>query len=560
MAAAALVTWPLPRVFTAQAVGHPIGDMPDHLWGTWWFGHEVLAGRLPLITNLSHFPEALRLWYVDPLGALLVLPLHGLGPIVAWNALLLLQVLASLVAGYALGLRVTASRSAGLVAAAAVGASPYVLGLLHSGLSEYLGLALPALYTLALVGALGRHPAGTRTRVWGAALLLAGCGYQALYYLAFGSLLAACMVPGAGWRERLSPALRIVALGALGAAPQIAVSLLALDGAAAVASSSAPGWQLAELPVTDLLTWVRGGAYYFPDTPARGNPGVIHVNYLGWGVLALAVVGALRVAFRPLAMPLALYGLLAVGPRLCAGKRIITVGGSPVLLPLALLYFPGSPFRMIHQPYRMAAFAIPLLAILAAGGAACLPRWARGLAAAIIVAESLWISPAKWPLATTSLEAPAVYERLNEASAGSDSAGSAGAVLDWPPDATTWNRRYTLWQLHHGRPIPYGVNVFLPEELRADPLVARLLNALEDPRKRATNRDVLHRGDIFVEEATGASALAERGLSWVIVHKAALSDVEWMRSWSLLTQVHGAPVLEDRQTAAWSTHKQGRRR
>ena len=58
-------------------------------------------------------------------------------------------------------------------------------------------------------------------------------------------------------------------------------------------------------------------------------------------------------------------------------------------------------------------------------------------------------------------------------------------VLDWPADATHWNRRYLTWQTQHERPVAVGVNVFMTETLQADPLIGALANQLDDLHQRA---------------------------------------------------------------------------
>jgi len=544
---AALITWPLPASLARAPMGHPYGDMPDHLWGSWWFARTLADGRLPLTTDLSHYPEALSLWYVDPLGALAAAPLQLLGPIVAWNLLMLAQVLFALGAGYALGWSVTRTRAGGLIAAAAVGGSPYLLGLLHSGISEYWGLGWCALFVPALLRTMGLLEG--RSRAWVTGALLAACGLQSFYYFAFGALLALCAVPGAAglvgdWRSRARTSLTVLGVGGALIAPAVALTAYTLAGQdAAISSDSAPGWALAELPATDALTWLMPGDYYFPDTPASGNPGILHVNYLGWILLGLAGFGWWKTpALRATLRPTALYGLMALGPRLALGKRVLMVGGVSVLLPLSLLYFPGSPFRAIHQPYRMAAMLIPLLAIPAAAAAARLPKPAAALAGAVMLAEALLISPASWPLAVGALEPPPVYAALE-----------AGPVLDWPPDASTWNRDYLLWQTEHQRPIPYGVNVFLPTALRETALVDKLLNALEAPDERARNRDVPFEGELFLEVDAEGADLAGLGFRYVVVHKAALSRLEWRRTWSLLVQALGDPITDSSEIAVWPT-------
>lgn len=532
-------TWPLVPELGSTAIGHAYGDMADHYWGTWWVARRLLAGELPLTTDVSHYPETLDLWYVDTVGALLALPFNLFGYPAAWNLLVLTQMLLASFAAYAAGWDATLDRRAALVAAMVGGPSPYALGLVHSGLSEYLGLAPVMLYVAALYRALGLDLRGrppTRAHALAAGLWLGAAGAQALYYLVFGALFAAAAVPGAGWvrRARVGTVVVAVAMGVV--APFAVASLSAIGEGAAVTQANAPGW-VSRLPATDLLTFLRPGPYYFPNTPAAGNPGILHVNYLGWVALGLALAaGRLPTTRAGIA-----WAVLTLGPRLAFAQRIVTVGGTSVLLPLGLLYFPGSPLGWIHQPYRLVAFLMPVLALAAARGALRLPGWARPLAAGAVLLETLLLSPAPWPLATRSVEPPAVYATL-----------APGPILDWPPDGSTWNRDYQVWAVRHGQPIPYGVNVFLGETLRRDALVDQLLRALERVEHRARNRDVPFPGPVLLRPRGSSTRLAELGFRHVVVHKAALSDREWGKTASLLRAAFGEPAVEDFEVAVWT--------
>lgn len=539
LVAVVVATWPLIPSLGSVAVGHAYGDMADHYWGTWWFGRELLSGQLPLRTDVSHFPETLSLWYVDPVGALLALPARFLGFPADWNLLLLLQVTLGALAGYAIGYDASGDKAGGLVSATVVGTSPYVLGLLHSGLTEYLGLALPALYVASLLRTVGADPRGRGPTPRGGvvtAVLLGLAGWEALYYLFFGALFALATVPGAGWRERVRTVAGILVGAALVATPAAVASLGALGAGGAVTATNAPGWA-SLLPATDVMTFFRPGAWYFPDTPADGNPGILHVNYLGWVALLLALVAARgRFGWAGLG-----YGVFALGPRLAFAKQVVTIAGASVLLPFGLLCFPGSPFAWIHQPYRMVAFLIPWLGMAAARGVTRLPSAVRPLLAVAVLLETILVSPAPWPLATRPVTPPAVYASLE-----------AGPVLDWPPDASTWNRDYLVWATSHGQAVPYGVNVFLGEKLRKDPLVDSLLRARDNLEKTAKNRDVPFQGRVLLRPTGTRSGLAELGFAHVVVHKAALSDREWGRTRGLLLGAFGEPVSEDADVAVWT--------
>ena len=169
-----------------------------------------------------------------------------------------------------------------------------------------------------------------------------------------------------------------------------------------------------------------------------------------------------------------------------------------------------------------------------------LPRWVGCLAPLAICLEVALISPAPWPIATTRLDVPTVYEDIRD---------DGAAVLDWPPDATLWNRRYLLWQVEHGLPVASGVNVFLDEQLRQNPLIRQLLLALEDPQRRARNRDV----PAFAPILEGAQAVESESLdsfSHIVVHRPALTRGEWQRANAVLNEHFGEPISADER--AWA--------
>lgn len=541
-----IALFPLPLALAGGdgAIGHSAGDLADHYWGTWWFAQELLSGRWPDRTELVQYPGAVRLWYVDPVGGLLGVLFWPLGFPRAYDAVVAAQALFSAFAAYFIGYSWTRSRGAALCAGAVLGASPYLIGLVHSGLTEYIGLGPPALFTWAALRALALDPGGAapgRRDALVAGLLLTASAFQAFYYAAFCALLLGCAVLGPGWRTRIGVAARIGAVFAITAAPLFLLAWSSLGSPeSAITAENAPGWDYKELPATDLLTFFRWGEHYFPDT-RETNPGILHVNHLGWVGLALAglALAARGGGGRRLAVATGLFALFTLGPRLCVNGQLIEWGSGAVPLPAALLYLPGSPFRFVHHPYRMVALLLPLLAGLAALGAARLPRPARPALAVAILAEALLLSPAPWPLAFTPVQVPAIYDQLPE-----------GPVLDWPPDATTWNRSYEMWQVGHGRPIAYGVNTFLPDDLRANADVQRLLRELRAPDRRARNRDVPFKGALF-RPTTAGERLGDLGFRAVVLHRDALSEGELRDTRAALVALFGPSTLSEGAREAW---------
>jgi len=532
-----LVFWPWP--FTPGALGHSGSDLADHLWGAWWWGGVLLSGQVPLTTTVSHLPAGQPFWYVDPVGAAVALVFRPLGFPAAWNLALFVEVLGAALALYALAWRRFRSVPAAFLAGALGLSSPYLLGLLHSGLSEYLGLFFPVL----ALGA-GLEAAEGRRWAWAiAGLGVALCTLQAFYYGAFACLLLAALTVGPDpWRRarHLWPA---IALGLCLSAPLLWAAGGTLFGVSgAVDAGSAPGWQQVQLPATDLTLFLRPGKHYFPDTPALGNPGILHVHYLGWVALLLAAWGFVRqpglVPHRGAAL---LFLVLALGPAIAWNGRPVMLGELPAPLPLAFLYrVPHSVFALVHHPYRLTGFLVPLLALGAAAAVVRGPRWLPWVALPLALGEHLLLSPAVWPMPVTDARAPAVYQELPE----------PGGVIDWPPDATTWNRRYELWQVQHGRPIPYGVNVFLRDPILRDPLVAALLADLDDPARRVRNRDVPGNAD-FPAPLPGAGRLGEFGLRFLVLHPAALSAREAVATRATLQERLGPAVLRTEGEEVW---------
>ena len=89
---AVVATWPFAVDPTGALLGHPGNDVWNHVWGYWWVAQELQSGRLPLYTNLMHFPDTGRLFFIDTFGAVLTLPLQWIGgPVLAYNSAIFLS-------------------------------------------------------------------------------------------------------------------------------------------------------------------------------------------------------------------------------------------------------------------------------------------------------------------------------------------------------------------------------------------------------------------------------------------------------------------------------------
>ena len=531
----------------SSAIGHAISDLSDHYWGAWWWGSELLAGRLPIRSELTHAPFGAVLWHPDPVGALLALALRPLGFPLAWNAALLVQLIACAGILYASAYRWLDDSAAAFFVGLAGTVSAFSLGIVHSGLSEYVGLALPVLFIILLYRDLEEERSGI-----GSGIALGLCTLQALYYGAFAGLFACCMVIGPSPLRRARVVLKSLLVGGVLSAPVLwwVFQTLASDASVAGVGQS-PGWDQAQLPAMRLSLFLQPAGGVFPDTPALGNPGILQAHYLGVVLTGLAVWGFRACpALRPHGLGLLVFAVLALGPAAVVGPVEVGAPVKAVPLPAALLYMiPESPWRFVHHPYRVVAFVLPVLAF-AAGWAlkGRRKRWVL-LATTALLIDVMACGSVPWPVSRSSVQFhidDQIVERHDHVSC------TAPGLLDWPPDATFSNRMYLLAHVEHQRPIPYGVNTFLSGPVLADPLVQILLHQLEDLPRRTRNRDVPQRLELPRVPAEAVTNLCALGIGEVRLHGSHMSKRETKAATALL-DASLTRIESDGSTLRWAS-------
>src|SRR5262245_25660956 len=126
---AAPIVWPLTSFGTNS---HDAIDADLFLWGFWWTKQAIVGGHNLYWTDLLLYPSGTSLAFSSfPLPYNLIsLPLQlGLpgmaGRVMAFNVIVALSFVLSALSAYALSVRVTASRAAGLVAALVFACMPY---------------------------------------------------------------------------------------------------------------------------------------------------------------------------------------------------------------------------------------------------------------------------------------------------------------------------------------------------------------------------------------------------------------------------------------------------
>jgi hypothetical protein len=189
-----------------------------------------------------------------------------------------------------------------------------------------------------------------------------------------------------------------------------------------------------------------------------------------------------------------------------------------------LFFFEPFPvLRPLSHAYR---FAVPLqlcVAVMGAWGVVAVAarikqsssRVAWGVGIAVLI-ELVFVSPAPFPVPTSSVAVPAAYGAILR----------AGAILDLPASLQVLARsRYNLFQVGHGRPIPYGLNDPTPPLLQSN----RLARSAVDLER--TSVDTVAPVLPALDLALGEEALVRMGFAAVVLHLADLPAVMRERIW-----------------------------
>jgi hypothetical protein len=374
------------------------GDNYQHAWFVWHFAHALSSAQNPFLTDLILYPYGANLaWSTyDPLGGLLAVPFSlALGPLVAYNFSVILQLALTAFFAYLLCLRISENVAASMVGAIVFGFSPYMLA--HAQGHLALITAFPMLlYVLALDHLMRKESPRWKDGLYlGLALLLTA--FTHLGYVVFCVLLTVVilLVDLAMRGPRRAIALwSPLALGALtflvAFSPLLWMMMAASDPplprplahierySATLVGFVIPSWN----------HWLWRGAVRSMDLRlfAAGYEGT---TYPGFAALLLAFLG-IRFAparQRPWAVRAGVAGLvffaLSLGPQV----RLDASPGIPG--PAALLYkMEGA--RFLSAPARFHVITSLCLALLASLGVSCLlARLARprdkGLLALVIV-------------------------------------------------------------------------------------------------------------------------------------------------------------------------------
>jgi hypothetical protein len=397
LALAIVSTWPWAADALSKA--HTGSDGAYYTWCFFWVNKRVFSFENPWWTSDLYAPTGAHLGYTPLLvfPALLAAPLvAAAGAVLAYNLSVLGWLAASGYLTYRLALTLPLSRASAVAAGVVYAACPIVVFRTYLLNILTIAVVLPAALLAArrLTRTRRRRDAALLGCVVGLAILTdqTAAIFVVLALLAYSALLVARRPE---WRRRQAVPLAAVAagVGALVGLPQILASLHAASLAGyetprsiRAISSTYFSADLAQFVLPSPVSRVFRGTYSAAaDTldhlPLGGADGV---KALGWGVIALAVVGVAS------SLRLAVVRWSAVGALVCAvlalGATLRAFGRTFVPLPLHLsgvrvsglmpdtwlLIVPG--LGEIRVPERFMVAGMLFLALLAGFGTRALSR------------------------------------------------------------------------------------------------------------------------------------------------------------------------------------------
>jgi hypothetical protein len=539
---------------TGLALGHPSNDVWNHVWGFWWVGTELAAGRLPVATDLIAWPAGGSLWFIDTFNVLATLPVLWLaGPTAAYNAAIFANFVLCGVGAYVLALRVARTHAGAALAGVAYMSCPHLLGQAYNGISETLSAGWLPLSIAAFLAA--------REQPRPAQAALAGLAFGLTAFANWYYGLFAAMVGGAVMAWDLLGVLRARSTRGL---PRAATALV-IGGATAAIVAGGPFtlfylsmgaadavvtrdrafvWMtLVMHNMTDVVSIFRPGKNYSPDLKAQFDEDLLVIVYLGhalvWPALAMLWTGWRRFT-RPWALFAAAFLVLTLGPYLYVAGAYVKLDGSWIALPFVALYDAFPLFSRISHAYRFIIGASLALSVMLAWTVRELGQRGIPVVAAAVwlgalrLVESLWLSPAVFPLPTADTRVPAVYAHLD-----------GGAVLDLPLSLPVLARsHYSMYQMVHGQPMPYGLNDPSPLYLYVN-RYSRYLIELERSTV-ASLPSTLPALDL----ALGQEDLRTRGMRWIVLHRSEYPAPQYAKVAQFL-DLTATPTWDDGETRVY---------
>jgi hypothetical protein len=544
------LTWPVILHPETLLVGHPGNDNWNHVWGYWWVAESLAAGKWPGRTELLSFPDGGTLYFIDTVQVILAYPIVRLwGPAVAFNLVLIFGIALSAFGAWLLARHITGSAIAAGMAMLLYGASPHLLGQAYNGISETVCAGWLPL-TLFLLIRLMERP----TWLGGLGLgLVAGlCMLTSWYYGLFAGLGGMIILAWYGARQpyvvdwrRFAPRAAL-SLGTAGClvwpAFRAFQSSLGADDALVTRDPEFVEASLINHNITDILAFIRPSKTASPDLLALYGEELLIVIYIGWTGILLAGAALVWSRRKKTVAPWIWLGLLfclfSLGPYLNVGGEYLEYDGQRIPLPFLALYKALPVFDRISHPFRFVVGVNLAVGLAASLGFRHLMRdrslRTRGAVVAglacMILLETRLGSPASIPIPTSRGDIPEAYSAMVDDPV-------EGAVLDLPLTVPNLERAVYVWyQSEHGRPVPWGLNDPMPEQLLKNRLIKTLI------RMEASRAWYLAPQLPQLDIVVSARSLVRQGYRYIVVHKDLYPFFKLRQIETVLTGAIGEPV------------------
>lgn len=481
-----LVSSPVGLFSGSEVIGRGTADTWGHIWGYWWAWEAVSGGAFPYDAAPLNAPEGMRWWLIDYPVALALLPVTAVfGPVAAYHVALVGQ---AALCGAALAWWLQRHDVAPVLASGAgvlLGLSPFVRGVVASGVPEVLSIAVIPLFAVALQQGL----AGGRRALVVSCLCCVWLAANGVYGLLAGSLVGAVLLVRA-LRDSSWRALARAAAPVLAVAVPLAVTFWGLSVMEHPAMDAAPAargvpnrplqWITAPLKGADLVPIFVPG-FVLPE-PAI-HPLHRHTTYLGWLLLIAAGLAA-----RKRGLGRFLFGMGCASVVLALGPWLTVAGTRLIPMPGFLLDVVG-----VHHLYRLIG-----LATFCFVGAAALHWQAMSRRGPALVWMGLALGEG---LVAPVLEVgPSVELPVGRFERWLRDEAPPGAIVDLPFERDgfwprgPWPQRSLVVQTVHGRPIAsrlYGDPAVIAQLAPMDDLHAFALEAWRDDKQYAKPWDTL---------------------------------------------------------------------
>ena len=216
---------------------------------------------------------------------------------------------------------------------------------------------------------------------------------------------------------------------------------------------------------------------------------------------------------------------------------MVEFNGRRIPLPFLPLFDALPLFSRISHPFRFVVGVSLAVSLLASHGLRHLTRHVGSTKKAILVVSLSMLalvefrlgSPATLPVPTSDAIIPAAYtEMANDP--------EKGAVLDLPLTVPNLERAVYVWyQTEHGRPVPWGLNDPMPEQLLRNRFTATLI------RMEAHRSQSLSPGLPELDLVVGARGLVKQGYRYIVLHENLYPKFKRTQVEALLTGLFGAP-------------------